>query len=216
MSQRSQPARTIQPPLSAGLAIVPLVDRATHPAFQAITETPEAPETEPDMSDLIEGQTRTLTPLKSANSVYFKDSLARLKDLSGREYVPSDVKHVRPKGPHSSQVDGDQDKGASRPPIFYAPNRRLVFLHSPSPPPIRNRPPPHLYKTLVHVGLKNPAGESISLALALMLPHNPFASQIIRTLWATSNRVQLFSAKWATSETDTALHKLHSYSERSA
>ncbi|KAJ7098424.1 hypothetical protein C8R44DRAFT_748249 [Mycena epipterygia] len=56
---------------------------------------------------------------------------------------------------------------------------------------------PQLFPSLIYLGLKNnTSGISTTLVVNLQLPHRPFASQILRTLWTTSQRVQTISSMW--------------------
>ncbi|KAJ7818791.1 hypothetical protein B0H14DRAFT_3739547 [Mycena olivaceomarginata] len=80
--RRSRSQRPTRSPLSADLAIVPLVDRPDHPGFQVRVQMTS------DAEDL-EGDGRTLTSLQGANNVYFQDSLTKLEEILGQIYFSS-------------------------------------------------------------------------------------------------------------------------------
>ncbi|KAJ7636693.1 hypothetical protein FB45DRAFT_1024794 [Roridomyces roridus] len=174
-----RPARARTAPLTADLAVVPLVTRRDDPRFashppRVIADPmeyeaegpPERPPTPPRAGY------HFLPDLRKADAIFFAQSLQRLQQESGRSYV--DPTAVKP--PSTADVEMEEEKadsGSEGDSIISFPRRV-----------------PSLHLSLVHLGLKNEVTGSISnLVLSLSLPLNPFAAQIIKAFWESNRRV---------------------------
>ncbi|KAJ6527593.1 hypothetical protein DFH09DRAFT_1328063 [Mycena vulgaris] len=165
-----RPPRTTRPPLNADLALVPLIDRPVHPDFQgrALVNPMSTPAPFP------------VSPLSPPVEI-FEGQLRTLPKLQSATavYFNDSLKTL---------AEGYGRKYIS--PHVPAPKPRIIA------PPVTVKVPP-LYVALVQVGIKhNVSGNTATVIIPLRLPYRPFASQILRTLWVNSQRVQTFAKKW--------------------
>ncbi|KAJ7078107.1 hypothetical protein C8R43DRAFT_1143451 [Mycena crocata] len=202
-----RPSRTPRPPLTAQQALVPLIFRAGNPEFPPVAPPEETPTTM-DMpyttgeaglrhtESPFPNQGRQYLPsLASANQHFFKDSLARLIEQSGKTFAPT----IRPTAPSASTMPpviidlaSDLETGTT-PTIIPAP---VATTATPADTLTLNGAPRR--PALVYVNLKDMGGQDdgTTFAVVLQLPYNPFASQILTELWSKDRRVPEITGKW--------------------
>ncbi|KAJ7663199.1 hypothetical protein DFH06DRAFT_1324677 [Mycena polygramma] len=189
--RRAPSQRRTVTPLPVDLTLVPLVNRPLHPAFQAreaaasqsqaresaasqTTQVLELPSPVAGPTAETPGAMRTLPKLATANSVYFKDSLARLEEHSGRKYVlPGGVKTEDAEDLPGPLAEDSEDAPAVEPEI-------------------------RLWPSLVIIGLKNIETGTTDTAITVVnVPYCVFLSQLIRAVWPASLSLQRTVGKWS-------------------
>ncbi|KAJ6453517.1 hypothetical protein C8R45DRAFT_945056 [Mycena sanguinolenta] len=198
-SSSQRPSRHSRPALTLGQSVVPLTQRAHHPAFPSSTAQAQAPpppasampsrpvsdlnSPAPFPMSLPEGSIpyppvsfeNVLPSLAQSDAAFFNDILRRLQALS-----PPFVARACTPPPQLTRTIPE-----SKP-------QPLAVAIIDSPPPTR-------VKSIVFVNLQNQNTEDPGLSFAhiVFLPPNPFASQIFVALNDTCSRFATITGKWS-------------------
>ncbi|KAJ7801994.1 hypothetical protein B0H14DRAFT_3488943 [Mycena olivaceomarginata] len=213
----SRPSRTHRPPLAPDLALVPVSLRRDHPVFRVIR--PEILEMEPTRQPMpfplfdTEGRQPTSRPpapfpmelgerqalsTPIATKERFDAALASLKELSQVQYIAPQAPPILAV-PDEAEIVVVDDQSTQIPDVVnVASNNNPDPAQTNTPLSPVPWPRPTLYASIVHVNLMNrDTGNGTTFVLKQDLPGNPFASQIMASVW-DNHRVQSVARKWHT------------------
>ncbi|KAF8156468.1 hypothetical protein K438DRAFT_1861849 [Mycena galopus ATCC 62051] len=219
----SRPTRHPRPALTPGQSVVPLTQRADHAAFSSSSLAHSTSNPAPTMTSrhspapfpmLAQVSLRNpsnsvdhvLPSLAQSDAAFFNDILAKLKGLSS-SFVPRSRTPPRPLSATRIVIDIDVHDDAIDPtpsqPVHVASATGYLGIQSPPNPahPAVLYPNPTLLKSLVFVNLQNQNTEDpgSTFTQIVLLPPNPFASQLIMALNESGPRIAAIMGKWTLS-----------------